>query len=68
MESLLKVIVENGVGVGSFIALILFMFNDKKETNELMKKMSDTLTNISVSLATLTDRVDKIEEKIKEDK
>ena len=66
MENFINLLVQNGIGVGSFIALIIFIFNDKKESNEVLSKVSDTLTGINISLATLTDRVDKIEEKIKD--
>lgn len=66
MKEIIDIIVQNGIGVGSFIALLLYIFNDKKESNTIMTKVSDTLIGINISLATLTDRVDKIEEKIKD--
>lgn len=66
MKELVDVVVQNGIGVGSFIALLFYIFNDKKDSNKIMMKVSDTLTGINISLATLTDRVDKIEEKIKD--
>lgn len=66
MKDIIDIIVQNGIGVGSFIALLLYIFNDKKESNTIMTKVSDTLIGINISLATLTDRVDKIEEKIKD--
>ena len=66
MKEIVDVIVQNGIGVGSFLALLLYIFNDKKESNNILTKVSDTLTGINISLATLTDRIDKIEEKIKD--
>lgn len=64
MEEVIKVIVDNGLGVGSFIALIIFIFKYQDKSNESMKKIADTLVQIQISMATMTDRIDKIEEKI----
>ena len=64
MEELMKVIVDNGLGIGSFIALIIFIFKYQDKSNESMKKIADTLVQIQISMATMTDRIDKIEEKI----
>ena len=65
MEELRKVVVDNGLGIGSFIALIIFIFKYQDKSNESMKKIADTLVQIQISMATMTDRIDKIEEKIK---
>ena len=64
MEEIIKVIVDNGLGIGSFIALIIFIFKYQDKSNESMKKIADTLVQIQISMATMTDRIDKIEEKI----
>lgn len=64
MEDLVKVIVDNGLGIGSFIALIIFIFKYQDKSNESMKKIADTMVQIQISMATITDRIDKIEEKI----
>lgn len=64
MDSLIKAIVDNGLGVGSFIALIIFIFKYQDKSNESMKKIAETLVQIQISMATMTDRIDKIEEKI----
>lgn len=64
MEEIVKVIVDNGLGIGSFIALIIFIFKYQDKSNESMKKIADTLVQIQISMATMTDRIDKIEEKI----
>lgn len=66
MESIVNVIVNNGIGVGSFIALLYFMnifITDIKTTTEETTK---TLLSIQDSLTSLSDRVDKIEDKVKE--
>lgn len=64
MEEIIKVIVDNGLGIGSFICLIIFYFTYVKELNETMTKISNTMIQMQISMATMTDRIDKIEEKI----
>lgn len=64
MEELIKVIVDNGLGIGSFIALLYFIFTYVKSLNETMTKISNTMVEMQINMATMTDRIDKIEEKI----
>ena len=64
MEELIKVVVDNGLGIGSFIALLYFIFTYVKSLNETMTNITNTLIQIQINLATMTDRIDKIEEKI----
>ena len=64
MEELIKVIVDNGLGIGSFIALLYFIFTYVNSLNDTMNKITNTLIQIQINLATMTDRIDKIEEKI----
>ena len=64
MEELIKVVVDNGLGIGSFIALLYFIFTYVKSLNDTMTKITNTLIQIQINLATMTDRIDKIEEKI----
>lgn len=64
MEELIKVIVDNGLGIGSFIALLYFIFTYVKSLNETMTNISNTMVQMQISMATMTDRIDKIEEKI----
>ena len=64
MEDIIKTCVDNGLGIMSFIFLMLFIFKYQDKNNEFLKKMSDTLVQIQISMATMTDRIDKIEEKI----
>ena len=65
MEELIKVIVDNGLGIGSFIALLYFIFTYVNSLNDTMTKITNTLIQIQINLATMTDRIDKIEEKMK---
>ena len=64
MEEIFKLAVDNGLGIGSFIALLYFIFTDVKELNETMTKISNTMIQMQINMATMTDRIDKIEEKI----
>lgn len=64
MEEIIKSCVDNGLGIMSFVFLMVFIFKYQDKNNEFLKKMSETLTQIQISMATMTDRVDKIEEKI----
>lgn len=64
MEELIKVCVENGLGIASFIALLYFIFTYVKSLNETMTKISNTMIQIEINMATMTDRIDKIEDKI----
>lgn len=61
MEELINVCVNNGLGVGSFIALIVFIFKYQSKANE-------TLEKINTSLICLNERVSNLENKKKEEK
>lgn len=64
MEEIIKVCVDNGIGIASFLFLMLFIFKYQEKNNETMKKMCDTMVQMQINMATMTDRIDKIEEKI----
>lgn len=59
MEELINVCVNNGLGVASFIALIVFIFKYQSKANE-------TLEKINTSLTSLNERVSNLENKRKE--
>lgn len=59
MEELINVCVNNGLGIASFIALIIYIFKYQTKAN-------DTLDEISKSLTTLNERVEKLENNRKE--
>ena len=64
MEEMFKLIVDNGLGIGSFIALLFFIFTYVKELNSTMIKISNTMIQMQINMEKMTDRIDKIEEKI----
>ena len=66
MEEIVKIMVDNGLGIASFGALLYFIFKYQDKQNEFLKKMSDTMVQMQINLATITDRIDKIEDKINE--
>lgn len=68
LEEMIKLVVDNGIAIASFIALIYFILIDKKESNELfreqnatLKEISKTQTEMHVTLKQLNDRVEKLE-------
>lgn len=66
MEDIFKLVVDNGLGIGSFIALLYFIFNYVDKLSNTMNKISDTMIQMQINLAAVTDRIDKIEEKMKD--
>lgn len=64
MEELFRLVVDNGLGIGSFIALLYFIFTYVKELNETMTRISNTMIQMQINMEKMTDRIDKIEEKI----
>ena len=65
MEQIIKVCVENGLGIASFIALLYFIFTYVKSLNETMTRISNTMVQMQINMEKMTDRIDKIEEKIR---
>lgn len=65
MEEMFKLVVDNGLGIGSFIALLYFIFTYVKSLNETMTRISNTMIQMQINMEKMTDRIDKIEEKIK---
>ena len=65
MQEIIKVCVENGLGIASFIALLYFIFTYVKSLNETMTKISNTMIQMQINMERMTDRIDKIEEKIR---
>lgn len=66
MEDLIQLIVNNGLGIASFFALLYFMNNYITKINETIQKICNTLQSIETNLVELSNRVDRLE-KEKED-
>lgn len=73
MEDIINLIINNGLGVASFFALIYFISGSLKETKETLGNINASLLSIENSMNALTERVNTIEnqvikkEKIKND-
>ena len=65
MQDLIQVIVNNGLGVASFIALIYFINTTLKDMNVNLVNIKDTLVLIQTNLIKLSERISDVEEKIK---
>ena len=65
MQDLIQVIVNNGLGVASFMALIYFINTTLKDMNVNLINIKDTLVLIQTNLIKLSERVSDVEEKIK---
>ena len=65
MDDIINLVVQNGVGVCSFISLLYFVNVYVTKMNDNIHEISLTLTTIKDSLLTLSARVDEIEDKIK---
>lgn len=64
MEQIMNLVVQNGIGVGSFIALLYFMGTSLKEIKESTEQTSRTLLLIQSNLTSLQERIEAIEGKV----
>jgi uncharacterized coiled-coil protein SlyX len=63
MEQLIKLIVDNGIGVICVAFLIYFINTTLKDNTNILTEMQKTLVSMQTTLSNLTQRVDKIEDK-----
>ena len=62
MEEIVNLVIQNGLGVASFIALIYFMNTSLKNMEKTMSDIGATLIQIQLNLSQLNERVDNLEE------
>ena len=60
----MNLVVQNGIGVGSFIALLYFMGTSLKEIKESTEQTARTLLLIQSNLTSLQERIETIESKV----
>lgn len=60
----MNLVVQNGIGVGSFIALLYFMGTSLKEIKESTEQTARTLLLIQNNLTSLQERIETIENKV----
>lgn len=53
MENIINVCINNGLGVASFIALIVFIFKYQAKANETLDKISETLISLNERVSQL---------------
>lgn len=63
MEEIVKLIVNNGLGVASFVALLYFIFYYMKNISGTMEKINDSLIAIQTNITQLNERVTNLENK-----
>lgn len=68
MEEIINIIVQNGLGVGSFIAFLIFIFRYEDKQSDTLNKISDTLLQVQITLSSLSERVDNIERNVNNEK
>lgn len=64
MENIVNLVIQNGIGVGSFIALLYFMNFSLKDIKEVVEDISKTLLLIQGNLTSLQTRIETIENKV----
>lgn len=64
MNEIVNVAVNNGLGIASFIALIVFMKTTLKDMTQSLTDITKTLVIVQSTLVTLTERVSDMERQI----
>lgn len=68
VEQIFNLVVQNGVGVGSFLALLYFMNTSLKDIKTNTEEITKTLILMQGNLNSLAQRVEVIENKVNETK
>lgn len=70
MNDIFTIVTNFGLGIGSFVALIFFynkfmlILNDTlKEQTKTLEKINESQTKIQINLESLSDRIEKLENK-----
>lgn len=64
MQDLVNLITQNGIGIVCVAFMIYFINSTLKDNNIILDEIQKTLVSIQTTLALLTSRIDKVEEKI----
>ena len=64
MEELVKIIVDNGIGIGSLIFLAYFINTTLRDNNKILDQIQQTLVSIQTTLQLQNIRIEKLENKI----
>lgn len=63
MEDLINLITQNGIGIVCVGFLIYYINTTMKDNNKILDSVKETLVSIQHNLTTLSERIDKIEQK-----
>ena len=64
MEELVNIVINNGIGVSSYIAFIYFINKYLVKMNDVLTDVSSTLKLVQANLTELTTRVNDIENRV----
>ena len=64
MEEIIKIIVDNGIGVGCLIFLAYFINTTLTNNNKILDQIQQTLVEIKTTLQLQNTRIEKLENKI----
>lgn len=64
MEDFVNIVINNGIGVSSFIAFIYFINKYLVKMNDVLTDVSSTLKLVQANLTELTTRVNDIENRV----
>ena len=60
MEEIIKAVIDNGLGVGSFIVLIWFMNTIMDKFSNTLNKINDTQVQIQINMVELKNELEKM--------
>lgn len=64
MEEFVNIVINNGIGISSFIAFIYFINKYLVKMNDVLTDVSSTLKLVQANLTELTTRVNDIENRV----
>lgn len=64
MEEIVKLVVDNGIGVACVVFLIYFINSTMKDNNKTLDQIQQTLVAIKTTLDLQNIRIEKLEDKI----
>lgn len=64
MEEFINIVINNGIGISSFIAFIYFINKYLVKMNDVLTDVSSTLKLVQANLTELTTRVNDIENRV----
>lgn len=64
MEEMVKLVVDNGIGVACVVFLIYFINSTMKDNNKILDQIQQTLVAMKTTLDLQNVRIEKLEDKI----